>query len=354
MSSIRHFLSLKNKPFIIAEMSGNHNQSLERALAIVDAAVEAGAHAVKLQTYTADTMTLPLRTKDFIVEEPKSLWKGRALYDLYQEAQTPWEWHKAIFDRCRDKGVFCFSTPFDESAVDFLESLEVPFYKIASFELTDLPLIKRVANTGKPLIMSCGMATAGEIETAVRVARNAGTGPIALLKCTSSYPASPENTNISTIPHMSQMFQTEVGLSDHTMGIGVAVASIALGATIIEKHFTLSRAEGGIDSAFSLEPSEFKALVIESERAWQSIGHVHYGPTTQDLASLRYRRSIYVTKTIRKGEAFSKENVRIVRPGFGLPPSEFETVLSRYASRDLEQGTALSQDDLTSHHVSLL
>lgn len=264
-------------PFVIAEMSGNHNQSLDRALAIVEAAAKAGAHALKLQTYTADTMTLDIDEGEFYIEDPNSLWKGASLHKLYQLAHTPWEWHAPIFKRANELGMLAFSTPFDESAVDFLESLDVPCYKIASFENTDLPLIRKVAATGKPMIISTGMASVAELDESVRTAREAGCKDLILLKCTSTYPATPENTNIRTIPHLRDLFGTEVGLSDHTMGTGVSVASVALGATVIEKHFTLSRAEGGVDSAFSMEPAEMASLVLESERAWQALGRITYG-----------------------------------------------------------------------------
>lgn len=289
-----------HQPFIIAEMSGNHNQSLERALEIVEAAAKAGAHALKIQTYTADTMTIDHEEGEFFIDDPNSLWQGKSLYKLYQEAYTPWEWHKAIFERCNELGMIGFSTPFDESSVDFLESLDVPVYKIASFENIDLPLIRRVARTGKPIIISTGMASIAELDEAVRAAREEGCKHLVLLKCTSTYPASPENTNILTIPHMRELFNVEVGLSDHTMGVGVAVASVALGATVIEKHFTLSRADGGVDSAFSLEPQEFESLVVESKRAWQSLGKVRYGPTEKEKNSLVFRRSLYVVEAIKK------------------------------------------------------
>src|SRR3569833_1759658 len=269
----------RHPPFIIAEMSGNQNQSLERALEIVEAAAKSGAHALKIQTYTPDTMTIDLDEREFHISDPNSLWKGTSLYKLYGEAYTPWEWHKAIFDRARELGIIPFSTPFDDSAVDFLEALDVPCYKIASFENTDLPLIRSVAATGKPLIISTGMATVAELDDAVRAAREAGCTDLILLKCTSTYPATAENTNILTIPHLRELFGCEVGLSDHTMGVGVSVASVALGASVIEKHFTLSRAEGGVDSAFSMEPAEMAQLVLEAERAWQALGRVSYGPS---------------------------------------------------------------------------
>jgi N-acetylneuraminate synthase len=325
-------------------MSGNHNQSLERALAIVDAAAKAGAHALKIQTYTADTMTLDLDEGEFFISDPKNLWQGKSLYKLYQEAYTPWEWHKTIFDRCRKLGMIGFSTPFDETAVDFLESLNVPFYKIASFENTDIPLIRKVAATGKPMIISTGMATVAELDETVRAARDAGCKDLVLLKCTSTYPASPENTNVRTIPHLRELFGCEVGLSDHTMGIGVAVASVALGASVIEKHFTLRRADGGVDSSFSLEPEEMHALVIESERAWQALGQVTYGPVETEKGSMAYRRSLYVVRDIQAGEVFTRENVRSIRPGHGLPPKYFDAVLGKPAKRSLAKGTALSWD----------
>lgn len=333
-----------HKPFIIAEMSGNHNQSLERALAIVEAAAKAGAHALKIQTYTADTMTLNLENPDFKIEDSDSLWKGNTLYQLYQQAYTPWEWHKPIFDRARELGMIPFSTPFDETAVDFLEELDVPMYKIASFENTDIPLIKKVASTGKPMIISTGMATVAELDETVRAAREAGCKDLVLLKCTSTYPASPENTNILTIPHMRELFNCQVGLSDHTMGVGVAVASVALGATVIEKHFTLSRADGGVDSAFSMEPDEFNALVTETERAWLSLGNIKYGPTSAEEKSLKFRRSIYVCKDIKAGEVFSKDNIRIIRPGNGLPPKYYDFVLGRVSKYNLKAGTPLTFD----------
>jgi pseudaminic acid synthase len=333
-----------NRPFIIAEMSGNHNQSLDRALAIVEAAAKAGADALKIQTYTADTMTLNIDNPDFKIEDPNSLWKGNTLYQLYQQAYTPWEWHKPIFDRARELGMIPFSTPFDETAVEFLDELDVPMYKIASFENNDIPLIKKIASTGKPLIISTGMATVAELDETVRVAREAGCKDLILLKCTSTYPASPENTNILTIPHMRELFDCQVGLSDHTMGVGVAVASVALGATVIEKHFTLSRKDGGVDSAFSLEPEEMKTLVIETERAWQSIGKVVYGPTNDEKKSLKFRRSIYVTKDIRAGEKLSKENIKVIRPGYGLEPKYYEKVLGATVKTNVSAGTPLTLD----------
>lgn len=333
-----------HRPFVIAEMSGNHNQSLERALEIVDAAAKAGAHALKIQTYTADTITLDVGEGEFFISDPNSLWKGTSLHKLYQQAYTPWEWHKAIFDRCRELGMIGFSTPFDETAVDFLEELDVPCYKIASFENIHLPLIRKVAATGKPMIVSTGMATVAELDDTVRAAREAGCNDIVLLKCTSSYPATPENTNIRTIPHLRELFGCEVGLSDHTMGTGVAVASVALGASVIEKHFTLCRADGGVDSAFSLEPAEMAALVVETERAWQALGAISYGVTEAEKKSLQFRRSIYIARDIAAGETLTSENLRCVRPGLGLPPKYYETLLGRKVNRDVKMGTPMSWD----------
>jgi|TARA_B100002003_G_scaffold104853_1_gene97349 N-acetylneuraminate synthase len=332
-------IGVKNKPFIIAEMSGNHNQSLERALEIVEAAAKSGAHALKLQTYTADTLTLDVKEGEFFIDDKDSLWEGKSLYELYQEAYTPWEWHKPIMDRANELGILCFSTPFDETAVDFLEELNVPTYKIASFENTHLPLIKKVAATGKPMIISTGMASVAELDETVRTVREAGCKQFVLLKCTSTYPASPENSNVLTIPHMRKLFDCEVGLSDHTMGVGAAVAAVAHGATVIEKHFTLRRADGGIDSAFSLEPEEMKSLVIETERAWQSLGDVTYGPSEAEKGSLTFRRSLYIAKDMKKGDVLDKENLRIVRPGLGLPPKYHEVILGRKINRDVKKGT---------------
>ncbi len=331
-------------PFIIAEMSGNHNQSLERALEIVEAAARSGAHALKIQTYTPDTMTLDLSEGEFFVSDPSSLWKGTSLYKLYQEAHTPWEWHKPIFERARERGIIPFSTPFDETAVDFLENLDVPCYKIASFENTDLPLIRRVAATGKPLIISTGMATEAELDETVRAAREAGCKDLILLKCTSTYPATPENINILMIPHMRELFGCEVGLSDHTMGVGVAVASVALGATVIEKHFTLNRDDGGVDSTFSMEPTEMAQLVLETGRAWQALGQIHYGPTEGEKKSLAFRRSLYIVKDMKSGETLTRENLRAIRPGLGLPPKCFDQLLGKRVIRDVRRGTAATWD----------
>lgn len=339
-------IGLGQPPFIIAEMSGNHNRSLERALEIIDAATKAGVHALKIQTYTPDTMTLNLDEREFHISDPKSLWAGNSLYKLYGEAYTPWEWHKPIFDRARELGIIAFSTPFNDTAVDFLESLDVPCYKIASFENTDLPLIRRVATTGKPLIISTGMATVAELDETVRAAREAGCKDLILLKCTSTYPATAENTNILTIPHMRELFGCQVGLSDHTMGMGVSVASVALGATVIERHFTLNRADGGVDSTFSMEPAEMAQLVVETERAWQALGKVSYGATEAEKKSIMFRRSLYVVQDLKAGDVLTNENVRAIRPGFGLPTKYLDVVLGKTVRRDINRGIALTWDML--------
>jgi pseudaminic acid synthase len=339
-------VGLDAPPLVIAEMSGNHNQSLERALAIVDAAARAGAHALKLQTYTPDTMTLDLNVGEFQINDPNNLWVGNSLYELYRKAYTPWEWHQPIFQRAAELGMLAFSTPFDESAVDFLENLNVPAYKIASFENTDLPLIRKVAATGKPMIISTGMASVAEIDEAVRAARAAGCEHLVLLKCTSTYPAAADNSNLRTIPHLRELFDCEVGLSDHTMGVGAAVAAVALGASVIEKHFTLSRADGGVDSTFSLEPQELQLLTLETERAWRSLGQVSYGASAAEQGSLAFRRSLYVVQDIAEGEVLSASNVRAIRPGYGLPPKFLEQVLGMRLKKPVLRGTALTWDML--------
>ncbi|PPK87984.1 N-acetylneuraminate synthase [Neolewinella xylanilytica] len=329
-----------HRPFIIAEMSGNHNQSLDRALELVDAAAAAGAHALKLQTYTADTITIDHKGGLFDIKDENSLWKGKNLHDLYQEAHTPWEWHEPIFNRARELGMVGFSSPFDESAVDFLENLNVPAYKIASFESNHHPLLRKVAATGKPVIISSGASRLDEIYESVRVLREAGAKQICVLKCTSTYPATPENTNLRTIPVFREVFpDCTVGLSDHTMGIGVSVAAVALGACVIEKHFTLRRADGGVDSAFSLEPSELADLVTETERSWQAMGSVQLDTQKAEEKSRQFKRSIYVVQDISAGEVFTRENLRVIRPGDGMAPAFYEQVLGRKASADMKRGT---------------
>ncbi len=333
------------RPYFIAEMSGNHNHSLERALKIVDAAAYAGADALKIQTYTPDTMTINLKEGEFLISDKNSLWYGKNLYELYQEAMTPYDWHGPIFDRCKKHNMDFLSTPFDASAVDFLEQFNPSCYKIASFENIDIPLIKKVASLKKPIIISTGMATVSEIEDAVNAAREVGCDDITLLKCTSSYPADATDANILTIPHLKNLFNTHVGLSDHTLGQGVAVASIALVAEVIEKHFTLSRADGGVDSAFSLEPEEFKRLVIEGRRAANSLGKISYGPTSdKEKKSLVFRRSVYIVEELKAGDILTTQNLRCIRPGFGVSPKYYESLLGKRVIKDVKRGTAMSFD----------
>lgn len=333
------------KPFVIAEMSGNHNQSLEKALKIVEAAAQCGVDALKIQTYTADTMTLDISENEFFIEDKNSLWKGNSLYKLYEQAHTPWDWHKAIFDKCKEVGIVGFSSPFDATAVDFLEKLDVPLYKIASFENTDLPLIRKVAATKKPIIISTGMANISEIFEAVKTLKDGGCENIILLKCTSEYPALPEDANLLTIPHLRELFSDcEIGLSDHSMGIGVAIAAVTLGASVIEKHFTLDRKEGGVDSAFSMEPTEMKSLVDESAIAAKAVGKIYYGISTKEKSSLRFRRTLYITKDVKAGEILSTENMRAIRPGLGLSPKYFDILLGKKIRKSLKKGTPVSWD----------
>ena len=331
-------------PFVIAEISANHNGSLERALAIVDAAADAGADAVKLQTYTADTMTIDVDDPAFRIDDPASLWVGRTLHDLYDEAHTPWEWHAPVFERARARGLVPFSTPFDDTAVDFLEALDAPLYKIASFEVVDIPLIRRVAATGRPLIISTGMASEDEIAAAVEAARGEGNEQIVLLKCTSSYPAPAADMNLAAIPVLAERHGCLVGLSDHTLDDVAAVAAVALGGVVVEKHFTLDRADGGVDSTFSLEPAELARLVTSVRTAWEARGEPRFGVTAAERGSTVFRRSLYVVEDVRAGEAFTTTNVRAIRPGYGLPPARLDEVLARRAARDVGRGTPLSDD----------
>src|SRR5690554_140856 len=329
-------------PFIIAELSGNHDQSLDKALSMIDAAAAAGAHAIKLQTYTADTITLDVHEREFFIDNPESLWHGSSLYQLYQKAYTPWEWHEPLFARAKQLGLIAFSSPFDLTAVEYLESLDVPCYKIASFENTDHGLIAAVAKTGKPVILSTGMASQAELAESDEVLRANGCNDFVLLKCTSQYPARPRDANLSTIPHLKQLFNCEVGLSDHTTGIGVSVAAVALGATVIEKHFVLDRSEGGVDAEFSMEPAEFKSLVDECVRAHDAVGKVHYGCTEKEMASRVHRRSLYIAEDMKTGERFTKENLRSVRPGAGLPTKHLPVLLGRAIKQDAKKGTPMS------------
>jgi len=326
-------------PLVVAEISGNHNGSLDRALDIVRAAADAGAHAVKLQTYTADTITLDVDTPAFRLSAGHELWGSRRLYELYQEAYTPWEWHAPVFDLARELGMLAFSTPFDETAVEFLETLDVPLYKIASFEIVDLPLIRQVAETGKPVIVSVGTATIAEVAAAVEAARAGGCTDLTLLACTSDYPASPDDANLRRIPVMAELFGVKVGLSDHTPGIGVSIAATALGATVIEKHVTLRRADGGVDSAFSLEPEELRQLVEGCDAAARALGSASTWSTAAETEALRLRPSLYVSADVKAGDVATPQNVRSVRPGGGLPPAEIDRVLGRTFAVDAALGT---------------
>jgi pseudaminic acid synthase len=337
-------VGIGQKPFIVAELSANHNGSLERALKIVEAVATTGADAIKLQTYTAEGITIDSKNEEFVINDPKSLWYGANLFELYKKAYTPWEWHQPIFNRCRDLGLICFSSPFDESAVEFLQELKAPCYKIASFENTDKGLIEKMAATGKPLIMSTGVSKISELAETIENIADKGVTNLALLKCTSSYPANPEQSNIRTIPHMAQLFSLPVGLSDHTLGIGVALGSIALGACMIEKHVTLSRKDGGVDSAFSLEIDELKNLVVESERVWQGLGEVHYGLTKDEINSRKFKRSLYATEEIAAGEIFTSKNIRSIRPSNGLPTKFMPIFIGKTAKKKIAKGTPLSWD----------
>jgi len=324
-------------PYIIAEMSGNHMGRLDRALALIDAAVDAGADAVKLQTYTADTITIDHDGPEFRIEG--GLWKGYTLHRLYQEAHTPWDWHPALFERARARGIAIFSSPFDETAIELLEGLDAPAFKIASFEIVDTPLIRRAARSGKPLIISTGMASLGEIQAAINAAAKT---PVALLHCVSGYPTPADEMNLKTIPHLAEAFGVPTGLSDHSLGVAVPVAAAALGATIIEKHLTLSRADGGVDHAFSLEPAEFKMMADAARTAWVALGRVHYEPEPSEVGGREYRRSLYVTADVGRGELLTSANVRSIRPGLGLPPMHLPIVLGRHAARDLKRGEPLA------------
>jgi N-acetylneuraminate synthase len=327
-------------PYVIAEMSGNHNGDIERAIKLIDAAADAGADAVKMQTYTADSMTIDSKAPGFVIEG--GLWAGRSLYDLYQEAATPYEWHAKLFEHARKRGVTLFSSPFDRQAVDMLHALGAPAFKIASFELNDLPLIRYAASFGKPLIMSTGLANLAEIEEAVSAAREAGAGGVILLHCVSAYPSDPRESNLRTIPHLAQAFGAPAGLSDHTHGTSVPTAAVALGAAVIEKHLCLARADGGVDSAFSLEPKEFAELVSAARIAFECLGGVTYGPTPGEGRGRDYRRSLYAVEDIAAGAAFTSQNVRSIRPGLGLPPKHIEAVLQGHAARAITRGTPLS------------
>lgn len=333
-------------PFIVAELSGNHHQSLDKALKLIELAAQAGAHAVKLQTYTPDSLTIDSSDPDFLIQDPNSLWNNRKLYELFQEAYTPYEWHEALFKRCEELGLICFSTPFDEAGVDFLEGFNPPCYKIASFENHHFSLIRKVIQTQKPIIISLGLCSLEDVDELVRFLDREGAKDVILLKCTSTYPATPKDCNVRSIPFLAERFKLNIGLSDHTLGVGVALASVALGACMVEKHFTDDRSLGGVDAAFSLEPNELKTLVEESARAWESLGEPSFSLSAQEKKSLQFRRSIYVIQDIRAGEPFTEENIRVIRPGHGLHPREWEQALRSQASKDLKRGQALSSTDL--------
>lgn len=336
----------KKTPIIIAEMSGNHNGSLKQALKIVKAASKAGADAIKLQTYTADTITLNSKNSDFIIHDKKSLWKKERLYNLYNKAHTPWSWHKKIFNLAKKLNIVCFSSPFDETAVDFLEKLNTPFYKIASFEITHLPLIKKVAMTKKPMIISTGLANKKEIQEAINVAKKNGCPKIILLKCTSAYPAKISDTNVTTIKDLKKTFKCEVGFSDHTLGIGASLAAIANGAKFIEKHFTISKKDKGVDSAFSMDVEELKLLVKEAKNAYLSLGKISYKLSSAEKKSKIFRRSIYAKKTIKRGEFFSHDNIKVVRPSYGLSPKYFFRLLGKKSKRLIKKENRITFNDL--------
>lgn len=344
MKIAQHLIGAGHQPFIIAEMSGNHDGSIDRALEIVDMVATTGAQAIKLQTYTADTMTLDVDRDEFVISDPNSLWYGRRLYDLYEEAHTPWDWHEPIMKRAAEHGVVCFSTPFDQTAIDFLEDLDVPCYKIASFENVDIPLIEAVASTGKPVIISTGIATFDEVDEAVEAARRGGCKDLVLLKCTSAYPASPDDMDLNTIAAMRERYGCEIGLSDHTLGLGASLASVALGATVIEKHVTMRRADGGVDSAFSLEPDELTALVTETSNAQRALGSVHLGPGEREQGALSKRRSLYFSADIAEGDKITPDNLRSIRPGLGLAPKHYAELLGRRATADISRGTPAAWD----------
>ena len=339
-------IGLHSKPFIVAEMSGNHNQSFQRAINIIELAAKSGADAIKLQTYTADTITLKEHKNEFVINDKNSIWYGRNLYELYQEAHTPWEWHEPLMKKAKQLGLICFSSPFDETAVEFLEEINCPAYKIASPEIIHLPLIEKVVSTGKPIIVSTGMASLEELDEVINYIVNNGVSDFAILKCTSNYPASPSDSNLITIPNLRKIYDCEIGFSDHTLGLGASLAAIGLGATIIEKHFTLNRLDGGVDSSFSLNPTEMEQLVNESENAWLSVGNIQFGPSKSEVETIKQRRSIYIAKNIKKGEIITEKHLKIIRPGFGIKPKYYKTIKGMTIKKDVEKGTAFSWEFL--------
>jgi len=337
-------IGINYPPIIIAEMSGNHNRSLKNAINIVKQVKLSGVKFLKLQTYTPDTITLNSRKKDFLINDKKNIWHGKNLHNLYKQAYTPWEWHQPIFQKAKELGIICFSSPFDPSAVDFLEKLKVPAYKVASFEITDFPLIKRIAETNKPIILSTGMATKKEIYEAINLIKKNGKSEFALLKCTSSYPAEPKDINLQTIIDMRKTFKCEVGISDHTLGIGVSIASIGFQSSIIEKHFTISRKQGGVDSKFSMEPEEMRLLVDESKKAWLAQGKVKYGHNASERISIKHRKSIYISNNLKKNDLFSYNNIKVVRPGFGMHTKYYEKIIGLKAKKNIAKGTPLKKN----------
>ena len=336
-------IGVQHKPFIVAEISGNHNGSLTNAIKLVKAAARCKVDAIKVQTYTADTMTLNVEKKDFIIRNKKSLWSGYKLYDLYKKAHTPWSWHKKIFQEAKKNKLICFSTPFDETAVKFLQKFKLPIFKIASFENTDLRLIKIVAKTKKPIIISLGLANLNEIKKAVNIAKKYGSKKIILLKCTSDYPAKTYDTNLMTIPYLKKKFNCEVGFSDHTLGLGASIAAVAKGATVIEKHFKLSAKSRSVDSDFSLDETQMKLFVKEIKNAWESLGKVKIGPVKNEKKNLQFRRSIYTSKKIAEGDKFSKDNIKCVRPGYGLPTIYYDNILGKRAKLNIDKATPLKK-----------
>ena len=346
MKISNRIIGLHSKPFIVAEMSGNHNQSFQRAINIIELAAKSGADAIKLQTYTADTITLKEHKNEFVINDKNSIWYGRNLYELYQEAHTPWEWHEPLMKKAKQLGLICFSSPFDETAVEFLEEINCPAYKIASPEIIHLPLIEKVVSTGKPIIVSTGMASLEELDEVINYIVNNGVSDFAILKCTSNYPASPSDSNLITIPNLRKIYDCEIGFSDHTLGLGASLAAIGLGATIIEKHFTLNRLDGGVDSSFSLNPTEMEQLVNESENAWLSVGNIQFGPCKSEVETIKQRRSIYIAKNIKKGEIITERHLKIIRPGFGIKPKYYKTIKGMTIKRDVEKGTAFAWEFL--------
>ena len=344
MNKISKIFSKKpQKPIIIAEMSGNHGGSLQNALKIVDLASDCGVDAIKLQTFTPDTITIKSKRSEFFIKDNKNIWKNNSLHNLYKKAHTPWKWHNQIFKRAKQKKLICFSSPFDESAVDFLESLGAPMYKIASFEITHFPLLKKVAQTRKPIILSTGLATLKEIKESVSFLKKNGCKQIALLKCTSAYPASPSDLNLLTIKDLKKKFKCKVGISDHSIGIGAAIGAVALGADVIEKHFALNK-NVGTDGVFSSEFKEMKSLVKETEIAWKSLGKIYYGPTKNETKFIKYRRSIYVSKEVKKGQKITSENIKIIRPSKGLSPKLYWKILGKKFKKNIKKGTPLKKE----------